>query len=107
MLEAKIIESGELKKQPKGILGLRLLVRHQPTARRRVLRLFETFDASKLGAWAVNLLDELAKHNDLTVDCNKLRDHWREAGGKQLKALLTAQDKTLQKSVTKPNGNIR
>ncbi len=107
ILEAKIIESGELKKQPKGILGLRLLVRHQPTSRRRVLRLLETFDASKLGAWAVNLLDELGKHSDLTADSSKLRDHWREAGGKQLKALLTAQDKTLQKSVTKPDGNIR
>lgn len=107
MLEAKVIESGELKKQPKGILGLRLLVRHQPTSRRRVLRLLETFEVSKLGAWAVNLLDELANHSELTADCRKLRDHWREAGSKQLKALLKAQDKTVQKSVTKPDGNIR
>ena len=107
VLEAKVIESGELKKQPKGILGLRVLVRHQPSTRRRVLRLLETFDAGKLGPWAVNVLDELAKHDDMEADCNNLRNHWRESGSKQLTSLLTAQDKTLQKSTTKPNGNLR
>lgn len=107
LIEAKVIESGELKKQPKGILGLRQLVRHQPTTRRRVLRLLEAFDASKLGAWASNLLDELTKYDELKSDCSKLLDHWREAGSKQLKAMLTAQEKTAQKSVTRSDGNLR
>lgn len=107
LIEAKVIESGELKKQPKGILGLRQLVRHQPTTRRRVLRLLEAFDASKLGAWASNLLDELTKYDELTAECSKLRDRWREGGSKQLKAMLTAQEKSAQKSVTKSDGNLR
>jgi hypothetical protein len=80
-------------------------VRHQPTTRRRVLRLLEAFDASKLGAWASNLLDELTKYDELTAECSKLHDRWREGGSKQLKAMLTAQEKSAQKSVTKSDGN--
>jgi predicted KAP-like P-loop ATPase len=107
LIEAKVIESGQLKKQPKGILGLKQLVRHQPSTRPRVLRLLEAFDASKLGPWASNLLDDLTKYDELTVDCIKLRDHWRQSGSKQLKAMLTAQEKTAQKSVMKSDGNLR
>jgi predicted KAP-like P-loop ATPase len=107
LIEAKVIESGELKKQPKGIVGLRQLVRHQPVTRRRVLHLLEAFDADKLGGWASNLLDELTKYGELTSECGQLRDRWREHGTKQLKAMITAQEKTAQKSVLKSDGNLR
>lgn len=107
LIEAKVIESGQLKKQPKGILGLKQLVRHQTSTRPRVLRLLEAFDASKLGPWASNLLDDLTKYDELTFACIKLRDRWRESGSKQLKAMLTAQEKAAQKSVMKSDGNLR
>jgi hypothetical protein len=106
LIEAKVVESGQLKKQPKGILGLKQLVRHQPSTRPRVLRLVEAFDANKLGPWASTLLDELTKYDELTADCTKLRSRWREGGSKQLKAMLTAQEKTAQKSATKSDGNL-
>ncbi len=108
VLSARVLELGDFKQQPKGVTGLRVLARHQPTTRRHVLKVLETMEASKLGPWAGNVLAELASYSELALECRKLRDHWSEAGSRQLKAMLVAQDKTSQKSdASKPNGNLR
>lgn len=108
VLAARVIELGDFKNQPRGILGLRLLARHQSSTRRHLLSLLETLDPAKLGPWAGNALDDFTNYSELLPDCTKLREHWLEVGSKQLKAILTAQAKTSQKSVpSKPNGNIR
>lgn len=107
VLSSKVLGTGDFKKQPKGVSGLRVLARYQPTTRQHLLRLLETMEASKLGPWAGNALSELTSYPELAVECQKLRDHWNDTGSKQLKAMLVAQEKTSQKAnIPKLNGNL-
>jgi KAP family P-loop domain. len=97
IISAKVIESGELKQQPKGILGLMSLARLHPTIRTPLFTLISTAEAEKLGPWAGNVLNDLVRYPETTSQCAELGKRWKESGSRELKAILSAMEKTTKK----------
>jgi predicted KAP-like P-loop ATPase len=97
IISAKVIESGELKQQPKGILGLMSLARLHSTTRIPLLTLISAAEAEKLGPWAGNVLNDLVRYPETTSQCAELSKRWKEFGSRELKAILSAIEKTTKK----------
>jgi predicted KAP-like P-loop ATPase len=97
IVSAKIIESGDFRQQPKGILGLRTLARHQPSARAILLSVLSTPEPNKIAGWAASALGDLLKYPETDAQANALEKRWRESGSRELKAMFTAMDKIVKK----------
>ena len=97
IISTKVIESGELKQQPKGILGWRTLARQQPTTRSLLLTFLSTAEPEKLGPWAATALQDLFKYPETAALCGELDKRWKESGSRELRALLAAMEKTAKK----------
>lgn len=93
IVTTKILETGDFRKQPKGIFGLMSLAKLQATSRAPILAFVSSVEADKLGPWAPNLSGELGKHPETSTQAAELEKRWKEKGSKELKASLAAAEK--------------
>lgn len=87
-LRGKVLEAGDLMKEPQGVAGLATLVKGQPALQPRLLAFFSDLPPAKVGAWVATQWSGCfdATHK---AKFDRQAAIWAEEGSTQLKAVAT------------------
>lgn len=88
----QILQTDDMRSEPKGMHGLLVLSERGPETGRRVLEFAKSLDLAKVGVWPLNLISGI-KDAALVNDVNALRKSWGEQDeNPQLKKAATLME---------------
>jgi hypothetical protein len=88
----QILQTDDMRSEPKGMHGLLVLSERGPETGRRALEFAKSLDVSKIGIWALNLVAGI-KDAALVNDVNALRKSWGDQDeNPQLKKAVTLME---------------
>ena len=93
-LRARIMSGGSYMNKPKGIEGIKMLVRTHDLLQSNLLNFLEALPAENCGTWAASGWEGIIKEDGLEVRLENLYKKWSESGSKSLKIALNVRNKT-------------